>query len=550
MATPSSPPLVSRIQDLFNTHYERIRRIEALEAKMDERATRLRRRMANLMEQPRHSHRSSQLRLFVTHTHAVKHAIKKEEEEPSVTVENPPAMSLAEETEQEFILQIEGRLLVDHLDHLSAAEFDARTKYTAPNDDLDRSQGEKEEEYSRQAIHFSHFFDQAAVRFQPVYSPKRNPMSKKKLTSPKSKSSRRVSASKAPTTAATTAMDEEEDDLVDPSQLVRGDNSVQLVWTRNMTLDSRAFYFHYKPPPPPGHHLQLHSVVAKIHLYPHRSEELFQVSSALADVLFPGYGPSVEADNKKRKADEMTEPTAAPPPVEADNEISVPQGLTMREITNAFFTYIYDRNLASTNADKSVVACDDTLRSLFDNAESFPFCQLQQLLLRHNLLRSLARDPVELTYILKSSTASPLLQDLETHNHNHLSIDMDVLVPAYFPFRIRQLMRRVKRRELEYTSACAKGRQLLTARRAVSDGIEKAQIDKAVNDHSLHPELQPVYAALAKSAPANSEARRAAQINMQLCYLFEQLNEHYEAALAAWDTVERCQAAAIKRFDS
>jgi len=587
MSVPSSS--LSRLQSLYDKFHCQIRRIDALEAKMDQRAIQTRRRLANLLdhEASPHPFRQSHLRLFVSHG-----LVKTQERE-------------------DWKLQIEGRLLVDHLDHQSAVEYDKRTNYTPPKDDLDRSKGEQEEE-AVAPIMLTHFFDKLTVQFQPIFKPKPNPMSRKYQqqelqsqslsSSPpkkKLKSSRRGSSTRASPTGmepggpASAMLTVGEDD-VDPAQLVPG-STTELIWTSNMSRDAHAWQIGLPSPEPPGYHLMLHSIVATIKLYSHRGstpqEALYQVAPELSSALFPTYGPDNTSTNttalKKRKAEELStaeggdsaatatsnddppstdaEPKAPP---KLETEIHIPQGLTLKEIILAFYTYIRDRGLSSKEeSDQSLIVCDKKLQSLF-RVESFHFHELQRLLLAQNLLIPINKEPVEIVYILKRDTAVPLLrterppksvpsgQDAEATEpqgstdgeeeeptHALMQIDMDVAVPSLFPFRVRELLRRIKRRELEYTSSRTKARYMLMARRAKSEDVVKTMIDSAVGGHSLKEELQPVLAALAKAAPPNTEARMAPQYDLRMSYLLSRMKEHQQKALAAWELVDACRQA-------
>ena len=60
----------------------------------------------------------------------------------------------------------------------------------------------------------------------------------------------------------------------------------------------------------------------------------------------------------------------------------------MKEITQAFFVYIRDHRLYDER-DKSLVNCDKTLEELF-RTEQFPFSNIRQLLLSHDLVRNIS----------------------------------------------------------------------------------------------------------------------------------------------------------------
>ena len=157
-------------------------------------------------------------------------------------------------------------------------------------------------------------------------------------------------------------------------------------------------------------------------------------------------------------------------------------------------------------------------------------------------------EPTVLTYIMNEKTTSPQqppgttseeMMEEEGHQHQVLSFDMDVAVPILFHYRSRELLRRIKRREFEYTSSRTKARYLLVASRGDED-IVKAKLEQVVSGHGYSVENIPVFLALAKAAPPNSEARNAAQIDAKTCALVGRVDECTRRAQSAWDLVEAC----------
>jgi hypothetical protein len=105
-------------------------------------------------------------------------------------------------------------------------------------------------------------------------------------------------------------------------------------------------------------------------------------------------------------------------------------------------------------------------------------------------------------------------------------------------------MRRIKRRELEYTSSRTKARYMLMSRRAKDEEAVKLKIDQVVSGRQLGENMQPVMAALSKSAPPNTEARTASHLDVRMSYLLGRLREHHQAALAARELAEACRTLA------
>jgi len=511
----------SRLQDIWSHFTEKLAEIDALEAKVDEHATRARRRVASVLDQTP-AHRSSHLRLFVTH-----HL-----------------------DDGNWNLVVEGKLLIAWAkyrgrgrsqSHLSVDDGkpppvpSPRNEESGRDRDRYRSQGEREEEPLEPTI-FSHFFDKMVVTFQTVYQPE-NPS----LTPPKkSRSTKRKSDSFV-------------SPMVNPKTL-KTSSSTQLVVTKSMAPDAQAVCFQYPRSIAAPEDMSLHSVTATIHLHPTRPETLYRISSIMADKFFP------KNKNLKRKPSEG---------IPLENEIHVPGLLSEDEITMALYQYVTDRQLLDPN-DKSYIQCDKVLSGLLDT-ESIPFSQMWSTLLSKALITpvGLQQEPIVLKYVMKETSVSPQVpvgMVLETKTSSSsstdessaerrmrsrtpdpvsttptvLSFDMDVAVPSFFHYRAREMMRRVKRREFEYTSSRTRARYLLVASKANEDMV-KAQIEECISGHGYSGSRIPVFLALAKAAPPLSEARGAAQADARICALVEKLDEVRREAQEAWDLVDACR---------
>jgi hypothetical protein len=711
-ATAISSASSSRLQSILAAGHDQLRRIDELEHKIDERVIRARRRICSILDNyytEQQSFRRSHLRCFVTHAYQKQQQQQQDEAHPT-----------AAEASSIWMVRLEGRLLIGHLDHASAAAFDEKTNYNAPNDDLDRSKGEKGEELAGEevkAIQFTHFFDKVQVQFQSIYSPKPNPMaapfafaskaaadaaaealaSKSTTLSSKKRRGAGTTTVGAGATAGTApgAAGAGQQPGIDPRRPFMQSARIEMEWTKASTpslQDAMAFDFQYDAPPPPEHSYQEHSVVCTMQLYPNTGSSsgggsignssnkdppaLYQVSPELSKALFPHHGPSEHSQataaaasaaaaaaasdaeaaasaagalasppllaGKKRKTpdDDVASPLdntsailgpdcgiiSGPPPT--DNSIEIPDGLTMKEITVAFFHYIRDKKLCtgggggdggdddddgygsssndyvrrssmasshtntdnnndastflspggtggSSSLDYSIhIPCDKTLQSVLQ-VKYFSFCNLQKLLIARNLIRPIHTEPIRLTYIMMKDTATPSLTpaltwgadvsmaDEDAAQPTMLQLDMDVAVPALFPYRARELLRRIKRRELEYTSSRTKARYLLMSRRAKDEEQVKHWIDALVSTKSkgcsvrqqvsLQPTttttgpsdlLTPITLALAKSAPPRTEARMSAHLDTRLSHLLTQLQQRQQRAQAAWQRVEYQAAAA------
>jgi hypothetical protein len=550
---------------------------------------RKRRRVSNLLDNIG-THRQSHLRLFVTH----------HETDKSSAASNQGDAETPEKQQQQqhkWTLVIEGKLLVGHLDHQSVdnVEKEAREKAlmmhgesTAPttaaasshesssysSELLTRStdrtgyRGKPEEgELDVEPIEFTHFFDKMTVQLQTIYQPiiKQPP---KASPTPTKKSRSKKSQQPPPVP------------VVDETSLVRSPSVSALTWIRppsqgearrfydptaaTTNQDAHAFMIPYETPlPPDPSKQQVHSVVAKIDLYPRTGgEQLYLCSQQLSDALFRQHSPTpppVKKPKKKSKKQQRrrSSPTAMQqhdetqddePPIPLDNDMFVPPTIAMREVCMGLFHYIQHHDLCDSN-EPSVIECDDTLQSLF-GCERLNFCNVQQLLFQKQLLTDANTRPVSLTYVMSENTVSTTLQQQEhpapeAQDPNMipsmLSVDIDVSVASLFPNRARELMRRIKRREFEYTNSRTRARNLLM--RAHDDTCRQKIDDCVVNRGYGSSSYIPVWLALAKGAPPMSEARAAMQIDAKTCALLQELEHRTRAAKAAWDVVEACRGA-------
>jgi SWIB/MDM2 domain len=196
----------------------------------------------------------------------------------------------------------------------------------------------------------------------------------------------------------------------------------------------------------------------------------------------------------------------------------------MEEVVTAFFTYIHDKKLTS-ETDASVVVADKLLQDLL-GMEYFPFSQLQQLLFTRYLIEPINyEDPIRIVYIMETATASVLGEP----GGDTLQFDMDCIVPSLLPVRLRELLRRVKRRETDYSNSRSKARYLIPHDTRDDRRLREA-IDTAVTRTEINADLVPLHLALAMAAPDGSEARATSRRDAQLCYLMGQLQDRVPAA--------------------
>mmetsp|Transcript_6047 Transcript_6047/g.8837 ORF Transcript_6047/g.8837 Transcript_6047/m.8837 type:complete len:516 (+) Transcript_6047:60-1607(+) len=490
----------SRIAEIWETHQNQWNRIDLLEKKMEESVMLKRRRIANLLDETP-TFRRSNLRLFISYR------------TKDGTTEDSHSLEVI----------VEGKLLIGHLDHKRAKEIDDELYGGQVNPDVDpsdRSQyrggiSERESDAPVEPIHFTHFFNKFQAVLYTVWQP-----ADSKLPATKRQKGKRQNNS---------------EDALQASSKIKlvwhRENADQASTTSCTSPDSHAFVIPYTRPQPPTANLKFHSIVVELHLWPREEKELlYQPSPSLAKALFPqhtdertqtrGLGKKKSRTNMKHeiKVEKETIPT--------ENSISVPSLLTIKEIIMAVFHYIQFKKLQDEH-EPSMVNCDKTLQSLFE-CERFNFADLNFLLLNKELISEKTNEPMSFTYVIDSS--SSVEQQL-------LSLDMDVNVPSLFHYRCRELLRRIKQREFEYTSSRTKARNWLMSGRASEDKVRQLLEDCVVGKGYTLDHIG-AWAALGRAAPEGSEARQTALIDSQICFLLDRAETHAKAAQSAWDFIE------------
>jgi hypothetical protein len=545
----------SKLAAIWANHEAQMARIEEFEKRVDEAVMRKRRRIANLIEELP-AHRRSHLRVFLTHQWDQQDNCK---------------------------LFIEGRLLIGHLDHESAKNMDEIYPAMVEVDPNDRSQyrggmSEREGEVPVEPIHFTHYFDKVSIQFQTIQTtatPPAVPRSPPPTISKKGRKGKRkaddleVSPSRVTDTGPLIPAQ------VPPTEIHWSCERNPLAPQIATSDDAHAFVAHYRPTLAPSNGMEVHSVVATVFMWPKRplqeNEMVYKPSSSLAAVLFPQHTnervSNLRASDKKssstgasvakkaKTSEEQPSPrdgAASQPQIPVDMQRFVPTTLTMGEIVMAFFLYAQEKSLL----DGQALVCDKTLGSLLE-VERLNFCDLEHLLQNKNLVIPVTTktDPVELTYVLRKDTATPSRQDIAAaadqqslsttiNSLEHpalLQFDMDIHVPSLFPYRAREIMRRVKQREFGYTSSRTRARNWLVAARA-SEDLARQRIDETVVGKGFSKDHTEVWLALARAAPDDSEARTSAQIDARICHLLDKIHEHTQAAQAAWELADAATA--------
>jgi chromatin remodeling complex protein RSC6 len=292
----------------------------------------------------------------------------------------------------------------------------------------------------------------------------------------------------------------------------------------------------------------------------------------LSDYDGPGNLGTSAGDNQGAP----TVPRYATIPME--NSIQIPTLLTMEEIMGALFRYIKDRDLWDI-ADASLINNNQHLVSLFD-CQSMTLAQMKGMLLSRKLIEKVGSfdHPIVLTYVIRRDTGMPRINDqlyaavpvsLESTQSftvqsvyqnklvddaitgtmenplksivgpypNYLTFDMDIDVPMLFPFRTREILGRIKRREFEWTNARTKALRMVQASR-VEEELIKEKLEDIVKGRGLSKEHIPILLALAKTSSTGSQAQVCAHIDARIAFLMQRLEYHVGLAKACWGVVD------------
>jgi hypothetical protein len=205
----------------------------------------------------------------------------------------------------------------------------------------------------------------------------------------------------------------------------------------------------------------------------------------------------------------------------------------MQEIVLAFFQYIQDKNLQDKD-HPSVIICNDVLKSIFE-CDRFNFADLQYFLIHKNLVSDASKE----FSFLSSYIIHPNQQEISSPQ----TVDLEVNIPSLFHYRCRELLRRLKQREFEYTSSRTKARNWLMTGKASEDRIRQL-LDDCVTGQGYTRDHLNAWLALARAAPEGSEARQTALLDAQIGFLLDRAECQVKAAKTAWEFVEICQQAA------
>ncbi len=254
----------------------------------------------------------------------------------------------------------------------------------------------------------------------------------------------------------------------------------------------------------------------------------------------------------------------------------IPNTLTMDEVLHAIFFYIRTRNLQDV-IDLSVVNNNEELTNLFGCSRML-FSDVRSLLVEKQLLVKVepCTHPIILNYDMTLDGAEPLTKKRDTKmspekihevelrtrrravnneienaqpdaeqveaepRQTMLSCDVDIDIPNLFHVRTREILRRTKYREFEYTSSRIKALRSLVATK-VDEETAKQVLGDVVTGKGYAPYHKQALMAMAKGSHPGGEAQRAALIDLRTASLLEKLEEQTSLARGYWDIVNACK---------
>ena len=449
-------------------------------------------------------------------------------------------------------------------------------------------------------IKFGHFFDRISVTFETYQKDiieKNESQSESFSKSPASKRSKRSSLS--PKAKAK----KKQPPTPEPIESYEITGKKTLFWNRQRAgnpnvpnalpqsaMDTPAFHAFYTEPSEPLD--KENTVVATIRFHRKELRGKYKPSTVLCNVLLPFlHSPKKDMEVQGQGA------VVAPP---EENDVQVPTLLTMDEALGAIDFYIRQKSLWDEN-DVSLIRNDGKLEELF-GCKEMTMADAKQLLVSRGLLipsilGTPGDAPVVLKYIMNKETALNSNIDLDGNGDgtvkstdsdngqvtdvgpnggnedsiltieepvskkrrtasaredksdvvaselvlpNILSCDIDIDVVHLYHSKCRDILRRVKIREYEYTSCRTRALRTVEQTKAQEDVI-KERLENIVRQKGLTIGHQPILAALAKEAPEGSEARIVAHLDSRTALLVDRLETHCQQAHACWDIVDKCR---------
>jgi hypothetical protein len=140
----------------------------------------------------------------------------------------------------------------------------------------------------------------------------------------------------------------------------------------------------------------------------------------------------------------------------------------------------------------------------------------------------------------RTSVDMPLQDDGDVLLPNLLSCDIDVDVPHLYHIRTRDILRRIKIREYDYTQGRTPALRSVEQSGANEDYV-KESLEHVLKGKALTNRHIPILMAMAKMAPEGSEARKAVHIDMKTASLINQVEHHVAKAKKFWELIDTCR---------
>lgn len=263
----------------------------------------------------------------------------------------------------------------------------------------------------------------------------------------------------------------------------------------------------------------------------------------------------------------------APPQVKLEEKEGVPNTITMDEAVAAVFFYVRSRRLQDPQ-DASIINNDEQLSKLF-GCNRMLLSAVRPLLIQKGLLVKVepCTHPIIFNYAMTPDGKEPLTpkkadaaptkgddaksgrrrisatekaasaeeeEEEEPPMQTMLSCDIDIQVPNLYHNRSKDVLRRIKNREFEYTSARTRAfRSLLTT--FVHEDTARQVLGDAARGRGYAPYHKKAWMALAQGAVEGGEAQKAAMIDLRTTSLVEKLEERCAMAQGFASVVQACK---------
>ena len=274
-----------------------------------------------------------------------------------------------------------------------------------------------------------------------------------------------------------------------------------------------------------------------------------------------------------------------PQQVVLEEKEGVPNTITMDEALAAVFFYVRTRDLQDSQ-DASIINNDDQLSKLF-GCNRMLLSAVRSLLIQKGLLVKVepCTHPIIFNYEMTQDGKEPLTikkanavpektnddttssgrrrastsveksasaeeeEEEATPMQTMLSCDIDIDVPNLFHNRSKDVLRRIKNREFEYTSARTKAFRSLLATN-VHEETARHVLGDAARGRGYASYHKKAWMALAQGSHEGGEAQNAAMIDLRTTSLVEKLEEKCSMARGFASAVQACKGLGENESDS